>query len=141
MKALSPRHIEYVRYRAAGKSACESARLAGFSKHTARDASSRLDRHPLIAAELTKVRAEIVEITKYEATQAMAELDRTIAFAERTENATAMARCVELKMKLNGLLIERVDQRVQGDFVFNMIRPQRKPSDVIDVTPAADPFA
>ena len=41
----------------------------------------------------------------------MAELDAAVAFAIKTENATAYVRAVELKGKASGHIVDRVDQR------------------------------
>ena len=77
-------------------------------------------KHPLIIAELEKATTEIRELTKFGAQKAMVELNECIEFAESTNNATARVKAVELKMKLSGLLVERIDQRQVGSFQINI---------------------
>src|SRR5690242_9636896 len=65
MKQLSPKHMLYIQHRATGKSARESARLAGYSPSHSKNAAEKLDRHHLIAPELAKVRGELQQVTKF----------------------------------------------------------------------------
>lgn len=86
---------------------------------------------------------------------AMKEAEEAIEFARQTKNANAYVKAVELRSKLNGLLIERVEQRTSG-FQVLISRPalptdpafvrvehevpnqiEAKPAPVADPQPAA----
>lgn len=142
MKKLSARHFEYIRHRSTGKSARESARMAGYAPTAVKSAAVRLERHPLVVAELAKTQVAIRETTKYDAERAMAELDEGMELSRTTDNATAFMRAVELRSKINGLLIERVDQRNVGGFQIHISGiDEPAPAAPVDVTPEVDPFS
>lgn len=119
MKLLSPRQLAFCSHYVAGKSARDAARLAGYAAGYVRHAD-KITSNPKIAAEIARHRETLREKTGYDAAAAMAELDRSILFARETENANALAKLIELKMKLHGLLIERIDQRGVGNFSINI---------------------
>jgi hypothetical protein len=49
------------------------------------------------------------------------ELDEAAEHARQTENSSALVRAIELKGKLAGILVDRVDARVAvGGFVLNV---------------------
>ena len=116
MKPLPSRMQLFVKHYARGMPATESARLAGYSEAYAKHAGEKILTNPRVKAELDKIRAEVAEVTKFDAIQAMEELRQALFFSKETENATAFCRAVELRMKLAGLLVDRVDQRQVGGF-------------------------
>ena len=111
---------DYIRFRAMGKTPNQSARAAGMSEYYCKNAF-KLEKYPEVIEELAKIRKRVAEQAFYDAAVAMKELQDTIQFARDTENAAAMAKAVELKMKLAGLLIERHDMRNVGSFSVNII--------------------
>lgn len=62
---------------------------------------------PKVQAEIAERREEMRQETRYSVEAAMADLERAEALAHETSNATAAARCVELRMKLHGLMVEK----------------------------------
>jgi len=66
---------------------------------------------PVMAA-IDQARRQMLEAAAYTAERAMSEAERALEFAEENKNAMAMVKAVELRAKLAGLLIERIDQRV-----------------------------
>ena len=64
-----------------------------------------------MALELDRRRTELTEATAYTVERGMEELSEGMVFAKETKNATAFARCIELRNKLMGNLIERRDIR------------------------------
>ncbi len=64
-----------------------------------------------MVAELEKRREVIRAENDYTREKAMDELEATMKFARETKNAGALAKAVELRTKLAGLLIERRDVR------------------------------
>ena len=127
MKKLGPRHYLFIKEYLSGKNETTAAKLAGFSAKS--KAGTYLLKHPLIIAELEKATTEIRELTKFGAQKAMVELNECIEFAESTHNATARVKAVELKMKLSGLLVERIDQRQVGSFQINIGGIENPPSE------------
>lgn len=71
---------------------------------------------PLFKKEIEKRKAELRDAAKYGLKQAMQECQDAIDFARQTENANAYVKGVELKTKLNGLLIEKHDHRMAANF-------------------------
>jgi hypothetical protein len=117
MGKLNVRQQKFVSNVLHGVTASESYRRAyGCSPAAAGTSGSNSLRKPNIKAALDAARADLARSIQYDAAAAMAELDESLKFSRETKNATAYARSVELKMRLSGLLIERVDQRNLGAF-------------------------
>ncbi len=109
MIELSPRQLLFIKHYTSGlHSAAQAARMAGYAEAHARRSSQYILKNPKVLAAIAEARTKLVESTQYDSERAMAELDTAVTFARETKNATAMARCIELKMKLTGLLIDRV---------------------------------
>jgi uncharacterized MAPEG superfamily protein len=77
------------------------------------DQPRKLLKKPEIAAALRAVRAEMAKRAEYGMDALIVELDAAADFAIETENATALVRARELKAKALGLLVDRMDLRVQ----------------------------
>jgi hypothetical protein len=56
----------------------------------------------LIRAEVDRARTEIAESGQFDADVAMRRLDAAAQFARDTKNATALARVIELQLRLFG---------------------------------------
>ncbi len=94
-----------------GVSGAEAARRAGYRESNARGRASALLKDPLVQEELERRRTALREMTAYDVGHAMGELDSCMEFARETKNAGALAKAIELRTKLSGLLIERRDVR------------------------------
>jgi phage terminase small subunit len=100
----------------------EAARLAGYAPATANREGARLNKTPKIMAVFDAVRLATAVGTLYSQATAMDELERGMAFAEKTENASAYIRGAELRARIAGVLVDRVDARVAvGAFAINVI--------------------
>jgi hypothetical protein len=127
--ALTPRQARFVEaYARPGLkhgepclNAAEAARVAGYGHKRADNTAFKLLRNPKVRAAVDALRAEVAERAGYTAEKAMGELDDVITHALKTENASAHGKAVELRMRLAGLLIERVDTRIVGGFAVNVI--------------------
>lgn len=114
-----------------------AAEAVGMNLETARRWLSSPPGH----AELAKMRAEIVEHTKYDIDAAMKHMESAALFSIETGNATALVRAREMMMKLHGLLVERIDQRTVGAFTIAIKgiedepAPQKVLTNFIDVEP------
>jgi len=120
---LNDRHLKYIDGRLAGKSGPVAARDAGFSEGRASD----LARNPLIVAELDRRRAELREQAGYDTDKALGELGAAAAFAIKTNNATALARITELKMRLMGLLKENKGASAGFQLIITGVDSPAKP--------------
>lgn len=109
--------------------------------------SHNLMRDPYVVEALEKARKRSQEVCDYNATQAMKEANDAIEFAISTENANAYVKAVELRAKLQGLLVEKVDLRAQVGFSIIMapLRPGKTEPEPVPTTdftvlpPAAAP--
>lgn len=143
-RQITKKQMDFVDGLMRGKSVTQAAVDAGYSKAMGGHALSRLSRNPHVAAELEKRRAALRQSSHYDAKAAVAELDAAIAFAKQTENATAYVRATELKMKLHGLLIERVDQRQVAQFhihIDGIDDPPAPKTPVLEGEVVPDPFS
>jgi hypothetical protein len=105
MKQMTPRQAKFVAEYLKGKSGAEAARAAGYSPGAARTrAHEFLNEHPLTMAAVAQAREALRTEANFNAENAMRELNDAMEFARQTKNATALARCIELRAKLSGLL-------------------------------------
>ena len=110
MAALPPRKAAFVKHYLEHGNGAQAAAAAGYSAHT-NAAKSRAwvllhrDKKVMRAVELAQ--HTLAEAAQYDAQAAMAELETAMQFARETNNATALARCIELRAKITGLMIER----------------------------------
>ena len=87
----------------------EAAIQAGFNEYTAQKAKIRIEGMPEVKKliELAHVNAQLEG--QYGLKEAVSEVDRAITFAYEQENPNAIAKLLEHKSKLYGLLVEKVD--------------------------------
>jgi hypothetical protein len=105
---------KFVAALASGATVSGAVQGAGYHCKAARQFGEKLlTRKPEIAAALATVRVEMARRAQYGMDRLIADLDSAAAFARETENANALARCLELKGKALGLLVDRMDLRVQ----------------------------
>lgn len=113
--ALTPRQAKFVAEYIASNNGAQAAIAAGYSHPSnARDAL----KVPLVAKALEDFRRRTVEKGIYDFDMAMAEANDAVAFAKETGNANALVKAIELRAKLNGLLIEKHQHDVSGFSVF-----------------------
>lgn len=101
---------------ALGKTQREAMIAAGYKVPKKSHGHTALIQSPAVQGALAEFRQAVKETAVYDARAMMDELNEAIEFARETENATAYAKCVELKGKLFGLLIDRQEQRQVGNF-------------------------
>lgn len=82
--------------------------------------AQKLLKNPLVVARIKELRDAVTEKTTYDATVAMEECKEGMKFARETNNANALAKFVELRSKLQGLLIEKHDVRTVGSLQINI---------------------
>lgn len=104
-KDISPRQLEFVKAYCSGKNAREAAIIAGYSPAAARTRGyDLLNQNEHVKNAVAEHKERLRCATGYDAEKAMKELDEGVVFAKATNNATALARFSELKMKMSGLL-------------------------------------
>jgi hypothetical protein len=109
-----PRWQHFVAAVASGATVAAAVTGAGYTCRAPRQYGEKLlARKPEVAAALATVRAELAKRAQYGMDKLIADLDSAMEFARHTENANALARCLELKGKALGLLVDRMDLRVQ----------------------------
>lgn len=105
---LTERQRRLVEFVGSGLSVQQAATKAGFSPSYARK-SSRLLNHPGIAQAIAAIRAEGRTLAAYSLAEAMKEAEDAARFARLKGNAMALVKSVELRSRLSGLLIERIE--------------------------------
>lgn len=112
MSRLSPRKALFVEKYLVSGSGAEAARLAGYSSNE-NSAKSRawhlLNKDEDVVAAVAAAHVNVAERAMYTAEAAMGELRDAMDFAKSTNNATALARCIELRSKISGILIDRAE--------------------------------
>ena len=116
LEVLDHRHLAFIAGVVSGKSYPKAAREAGFSKAYSNKASITLMRNQMVLDELERQREKIQKAHNYDVEMAMRECNEALLFARETKNANALTKTVELKAKLMGLLIDKIDQRNVGGF-------------------------
>jgi len=112
---ITPRQLKFVQEYMRTGSGAEAAKLAGYkSRFAAQKARKLLDDCEPVKAMVELARKNVQIKAEYGMMAAMKEAEDAITFSIKTENANAYVKAVELRAKLNGLLIERHDTRQVG---------------------------
>lgn len=96
-----------------GATLAGAVKAAGYIRRNHKQGGTQLLAKPAVAAAVKAVRAEMARRAEYGMDRLIAELDEAAAFAISTENATALVRARELKGKALGLLVDKMDMRIQ----------------------------
>lgn len=106
---LSEKHAQFVRNFVSGQSQGRAYQGAypDANEKTASAAAHKLLAKEHIADAVTACKNALSKKAEYGYEKAMLELEEGMRFSKATENATAYARCVELRSKLSGILVER----------------------------------
>jgi phage terminase small subunit len=145
-KPLNPAHAKFVAEYLKDGNASRAAEAIGYSPKNPRQGGYKLLQLPEIQAAIDETRKKIQAKAGYNLERAMTEAEEAIEFARQTDNANAYVKAVELRSKLNGLLVEKVDVRQSG-FVLNIAAfgqpaqalPAPEGPPAIDVTPTREP--
>lgn len=100
-------------YFANGGNVTDACRIMGISRTTVQH---WFEDHLQFIAYVEEHREKLKKATQYDLQAAIRELDEAIIFARETENANALVKALELKMKGHGLLIEKHDVRTFAAF-------------------------
>lgn len=139
---FDPRKYKFIERYAAHGQAKRAALECGWSEEYAQSASARLLRDPEVKDALNEIRKNAMVKAEYTVETAMAEANAAIEFAKETENANAYVKAVELRSKLSGLLVDKIDLRQAIGFSIQIIgvgAPALPPADV-KVLPSGEPI-
>lgn len=121
--------------------AAYSARKSGFTKV---DAGYRLMKKKKIRARILELKKEMQGrvdedslLSKYTTDVAMEESEQAMEFARGTRNATAFGKAVELRARMAGHLVEKIDIRAQVGFSINIVGINRQKPEARDLLDSA----
>lgn len=114
---MTPRQAKFVETYMSTGSQRAAAKAAGYS--CASTQAHRVANSKAVKAVVDHARATVKIAAAYNLERAMLEADEAITFAKETENANAYVKALELKSKLNGLLIEK-HQHQHASFSLNI---------------------
>ena len=83
---------------------------AGYSPSFAEKAESRILNRPLVRAEWQKIQTVARERSGYTLEAAMAEAADAAEFAKTHKNPMAYVKAVDLRARISGLMVERIEQ-------------------------------
>ncbi len=126
---LSTKAIRFCELVARGEDPEEAARATGFK---AKSVPSLLKKPAVKEYLAQRANFSLATVEAYNTPAAMAELAEAMAFARETKNATALARCIELRARLSGLLTEKQSAQTQFKIVIAGLDPMAP-------TPIPDP--
>jgi len=128
---LTDKQRGYVENIARGMESRAAARSAGYSESFSKVAAHRIGGKPAVAKAIEEIRQKGRVMAAYGLVEAMREADDAATFAREKGNSMALVKAVELRSKLSGLLIDRVEI-IPVDLVAALERAERR---VLDVTP------
>jgi len=97
---------------ATGMGPKDAAIAAGYSAQSAKHTAHKLQRHPLVKAELETVRADIRKATLYDVGKAMGKLERGIAKAEALGQMQPYMKGMELAIRMAGLITDKQEVKL-----------------------------
>jgi phage terminase small subunit len=109
-KGLTPKREKFAQLVASGMQQADAYRKAFDTKQskdkTVHEGASRLAADSKVAARIEELRAPVIQAARYGLKEAMDEADLAITLAKEMKSASALVAAVQLKAKLNGLLVE-----------------------------------
>ena len=131
---LTKKQQQYVQLLATGMESRQAARSAGYSESFSRVAAHRLGKKPAVAGAIEEIRKKGCEMAAYGLAEAMREAEAVCAFAKKHKNAMAYCKGTELRAKLSGLLIDRIEI-VPVDLKGALEAAKSRVLTMIDITP------
>jgi phage terminase small subunit len=123
LRALSALQSRFVEAFLETKNATAAAIKAGYAEKNAKGAGYKLlRRNKSVQAAVKEREQQLRERNDVTIDTMINQLDEDRQFAVKTNNATAAVRASEIKAKLTGLLIDRIDQRSVGQLKVEVVR-------------------
>jgi phage terminase small subunit len=134
METITHRQRLYVENIAKGMPSRAAARSADYSESFSRVAAHRLGKKPAVVKAIEEIRKKGREMAVYDLATAMKEAEDVCAFAKLHKNAMAYCKGTELRAKLSGLLIDRVEV-VEVDLTGALARAEARVLNKIPLLP------
>ena len=109
VERLTYKQRRYVERLASGMDSRAAATAVGYSKSYAKVAAHRLKKNLIVAKALESIHKEARAVAVYGAVEAMAQAQEGIELAKLHKNPMAFIKGCELRSKLSGLLIDKVE--------------------------------
>lgn len=119
-RKLTPMQDAFIQNYLSGMGVKASALAAGYSEKCAQVKGSEILKRQNVKRLVDETREKIVNRAIYNVATAMDELDAAIKFARETKNAAAMAKSIEIKAKLAGLLQDK-NPAASAAFQINIV--------------------
>jgi hypothetical protein len=132
---LTDKQRKYVEHLAAGMDSRTAAKGAGYSDSYSRVAASRLAKKPEIAKAIEVIRKKGCEMAAYDLAAAMKEAESAATFARLHRNPMALVKATELRAKLSGLLIDRLEVVPPVDLKGALFEARTRVITIVDITP------
>jgi phage terminase small subunit len=127
LKKLTPRQSRFLGSFLETSNGTKAAIAAGYSEGNAKKtAYLLLHKNASVMAAVDEARKALAEKAQYSIERAMREAEEAMAFAKEHKNPNALVKAVELRSKLNGLLIEKHDVRALGGFQIQIVGVEDK---------------
>src|SRR4051794_13405609 len=133
LNGLTDKQRNYVENMGRGMESRVAAKSAGYSDSFSRVAAHRLLKKPAVAQAIAAIRTEGRKMAVYDLAAAMQEAEEVRAFAKLHKNAMAYCKATELRAKLSGLLIDRVEV-VEVDLTGALSRAEQRVLTVLNGT-------
>jgi hypothetical protein len=111
---LTPKKARFVSNILAGMKGAPAIQNAGWragSEYARTKAAQLLNHDENVMLAVAVARRELAQRAEYGADEAMKELNAAAEFSRKTENSMALAKIIELKMRLTGQYVEKHDIR------------------------------
>ena len=135
---LPDRQQRIIQRVASGQGWREAARAEGCKDSYARVIRTRMQKNPAVAKAIESIRAEGRKIAVYGLVEAMQEAEDAASFAKLHKNPMANVKACELRAKLSGLLIDRVEV-VEVDLTGALARAHARVLTIGAIGPTALP--
>lgn len=133
MKAPSPRKTAVALHVLAGHSPPQAAKLAGYSPSYSAKAADRLMKDPAVSKIISDGQESLRGKTMFGLEEAVKECNAAIFQATLNNNDNAAVKALELKCKLHGLLIERVETKSFVDIGLALVEARQRSQGTIVV--------
>lgn len=113
-RQLTPKQLKFIAAYQTGITGVQAAIEAGYSEKTAKHAAYQLmHQTPLVMTELERIAALVSAQAEVNAQTAMTATDYRIERADKANQHSAVAKLLELKFRLAGLLRDKLDITVE----------------------------
>jgi phage terminase small subunit len=110
----NPRHEKFVQGLLEGKSATDAHELAGYARDDGN--ATRLRANPKVRERLAELQADVAKQSKVTVESLLNELEDARKQATNLDQLSAAVRAIEAKVKVSGLLVQKMEIGGAGEF-------------------------